>query len=236
MNHTTTHTQSITSLPDRPAATHGSQPLSTPAVGRRGRAGPGLTRAVSALTLAASRVTLAVTPPVPAARHLAGDPAGVSARGARPITHRRPTPTDHAAAAEPAGVSRFARIPGRQRPQQQAAHRTCAAPEAARTRSWTIPDTAACIDGPGNGTGSPVRIRILDAYRPRRAPAQGPGTSGADLPAHRSGPAASAWPASPGTLATGVSPPGCTGRRRRSSTSWAGRGRIPRTGPLALQR
>jgi len=82
----------ITSLPDRPAATtHGTQPLITPAVGRRGRAGLRLTRAGSALILAASilaasRVTLAVTQPVPAARHLVSDPADVSARGARPIT------------------------------------------------------------------------------------------------------------------------------------------------------
>jgi hypothetical protein len=78
---------SLTSLPDRPAAaTHGTQLVITPAAVHHGRGGPGLTRAGSVLTLVASRVVLAVMQPVPAARHLTSDPADMSARSARPIT------------------------------------------------------------------------------------------------------------------------------------------------------
>ena len=118
--------------------------------GRCGRAGPGLTRAGSALTLAANRGTLAVTPPVPAARHLAGDPADVPARSARPITE--PAPDAHRSRSR-CGTGGC--LPLRPNPRAAAAAAAGRAPnvrgphEAARTSSWTHRDTAARSTGPG---------------------------------------------------------------------------------------
>ena len=81
-------------------------------------------------------------------------------RARRPADHcsRRPAPADHAADAEPAGACRLARIPGRQRPQQQAARRTCAAPRGGQDAWLDHPRHRGLLDGAG-GCGQPVPYR-----------------------------------------------------------------------------
>jgi hypothetical protein len=66
---------------------------------------------------------------------------------------RRPTPADHAAAAGPVGACLFARIPGRQRPRQRAAHRTCAALARRPGRAGGPSRRRGPLDGPWAAAG-----------------------------------------------------------------------------------